>query len=92
MESVTDKLNVSTNVLDVPTGLVRTKSGGNSPPPPHLAPIGYANTSYTSFLVHLYNMQFRIALNRSIEISFLRADLGKLFDIIAALEPTYFFF
>ena len=37
MESATGSLNVPTNVPDVPTDLVRTKSGGQ------LSPLGYAN-------------------------------------------------
>ena len=40
-ESATEKINVPTNILDVPTDLVRTKSGrGINCPLPHL---GYAN-------------------------------------------------
>ena len=38
MESATDRLNVPTDVLIVPTDLVRTKSGGQ------LLPFGYANS------------------------------------------------
>ena len=39
IESATDKLNVPTNVLDVPTDLARTKTGRTPP----CAPFGYAN-------------------------------------------------
>ena len=42
MESVTDKLNVLTNVLDVPTRPSQDEKWGQLPPPPHL---GYANGS-----------------------------------------------
>ena len=42
---IRDNLNVQTNVLDVPTDLVRAKNGGNCPLPPLL---GYANA-----LMHL---------------------------------------
>ena len=40
MESVTDNFNVPTNVLDVPTDLVRMKSRGADAPP------GYANDGH----------------------------------------------
>ena len=42
MESVTDKLNVPTNVLDVPTRPSQGKKWGQLPPLPYL---GYANGS-----------------------------------------------
>ena len=41
MESMTDRLNVLTNVLDVPTDLVRIKSGGAPAPLP--PPLGHTN-------------------------------------------------
>ena len=45
-ESTTDRLNVPTNVLDVPTDLVKTKSGEQLPP----APFGYVNAkNHVSF-------------------------------------------
>ena len=54
MKSVTDKLNVSTNILDVPIDLVRTKGGGRLP----LAPLGYTNALYcaTDFVTSLFHV------------------------------------
>ena len=48
-EPTTDKLNVPTNVLDVPMDLVRIKSGGGTAP---LPPFGYANVKSTSYDSH----------------------------------------
>ena len=50
MESATDKLNVLTNVLDVPTDLVRTKSGGNC------LLLGYANGVNGRLWLPLWNV------------------------------------
>ena len=54
MECVTDKLNVLTNVLDVPTDLVRTKCGGEIPPLP--SPLGYGSVVQFTGIISIINM------------------------------------
>lgn len=48
MEFMTEKLNILTNVVDVPTDPVRIKNGDNCP----LIPLGYANDTSSKDLRH----------------------------------------